>query len=154
MPQIYAQAASVLIHVGDLNANEVELFEFLRSPKLPHYSTREGSDDKPTLRRFLSRRWFSRVWILQEVILAKAAQLLCGEFVLRWPILYARCLELLDISPAQVDRFNDDVPAVFQAEQLHLRMPGELLRLLDLTRSINASDPRDKVFALQAGFTF
>lgn len=153
MPQIYAQAVSVLIHVGDLNIDEMELLELLRSPELGQYSVRSYLGYESTVRKFLSRRWFSRVWILQEVILAKAAHLLCGDFVLPWSKLYRRCLEILNTSHIQSHQLQTDIPAIFHAEKLCSRRPVKLLPLLDLARLADASDPRDKVFAL-LGFTF
>lgn len=153
MPQIYAQAVSVLIYIGDLNADEIKLLQLLCSTELGQYSARSYWSYRSTLKTFLSRRWFSRVWILQEVILAKAAHLLCGGFVLRWSKLPARCYEILDIAPAPFDQSQGRLPAIFQAERICTRRPVELLTLLDHARSTEASDPRDKVFAL-LGFTF
>ena len=33
---------------------------------------------------FLERDWFSRVWILQEVVLAKSILIQCGDHTLSW----------------------------------------------------------------------
>ena len=35
--------------------------------------------------RFISkRRWFSRVWIIEEITLSKGVRVLCGGSVLSW----------------------------------------------------------------------
>ena len=151
MPQIYAQAVRVLVYVGEPTPDESELLEFLESRK----------DDVPNrleletkLPKFFSRRWFSRVWVYQEVILSRAALLICGPFVLPWQFLHTRCLDILKMSAnSDTSIYQNQLPSIFQVQKLRDRGPIELFELLDLARPAQASDPRDKIFAL-LGFTF
>ena len=97
----------------------------------------------------LGRPWFERLWIWQEVRLAREAYLLCGNEGLPWETLrrailylqqapkpagfrhlFERCYHLVD--------YRDYVAGVFD----------NLEHMLDRSRSASCSDPRDKIFAV------
>ncbi|KAK4119254.1 HET-domain-containing protein, partial [Parathielavia appendiculata] len=103
MPEIYAGARRVLIYLGEPTNVEYESVSYI-SDRLRFNQDDLKLCDEPTLsaiaRRalcsLLSRRYFSRIWILQEVSLAKEATLI--EFDkprYREP---SQLLELLDLA--------------------------------------------------------
>ena len=97
--------------------------------------------NREALRKFLSVRWFSRVWVIQELSRAKKAILITGG--------YERKLDeqFLDVIREGCRKYGLPIPAPFKL------IPGaslshDLLPMLHVTRSCSATDPRDKVFAL------
>ncbi|KAK4164437.1 hypothetical protein QBC43DRAFT_353381 [Cladorrhinum sp. PSN259] len=89
------------------------------------------------------RRYFFRVWILQEVSLAKAALVICGGYQISWkyfqalPGMTSRLL-LKDLS------FPDAV--TLGTRKFHGQF--DLLHLLDIAINSQATDPRDNVFGV------
>ncbi|KAK5629131.1 hypothetical protein RRF57_004846 [Xylaria bambusicola] len=104
-------------------------------------------DLRKGLNELLQRPWFRRVWVLQEVANARTASVFCGENSIRAPIfVMAPILLGLDL--------NSHAAAVFELMPTY---PGngsrktrdkKLLPLLLDFRHSEASDPRDKIFAL------
>jgi hypothetical protein len=104
MPQIYTHAGKVLVHLG-IEADSSELLqELLQKLEKVNY----GLSQKPMVSReefrsyglpppddkvwgalidVLCRPWFLRVWIIQEVILARDIRIFCGDWELRWGLL-------------------------------------------------------------------
>lgn len=46
-----------------------------------------------TLQSFFQRPWFYRVWIIQEVAMAKGATMFCGDDVVAWDTLAFRQIQ-------------------------------------------------------------
>jgi len=69
-----------------------------------------------SLRFLLSRDWFSRVWIIQEVILATSAEVICGQWAMSWT------------------RF---IFTIFKAHALGIQITGEVRTELHPTRPGN-----------------
>ncbi|KAL9614582.1 MAG: hypothetical protein Q9167_000951 [Letrouitia subvulpina] len=72
-----------------------------------------------SLTAFFRREWFSRTWIVQEVVLSRQATVICGDKAFPWEdlVLAAFCLHnvLLPVSPMThydtpiwIDRYRDD----------------------------------------------
>ncbi|KAF4951189.1 hypothetical protein FGADI_7680 [Fusarium gaditjirri] len=85
----------------------------------------------------LSRNsYFSRIWVVQEIASAKQALVLCARKAMHWSLFHSTLKDSSSRwmrhfgSPRQIDDAN------------------EFLTLLGDTRDCNASDPRDKIFAL------
>jgi hypothetical protein len=76
--------------------NAMSLTEFLAL--LPQ--SRQQADVKG-IQAFFARNWFQRLWVVQEVVLARNLMVLCGEFIFNWQELaeftdeYTRYIELL-----------------------------------------------------------
>ncbi|VUC22355.1 unnamed protein product [Clonostachys rosea] len=114
-----------------------------------------------TFLRFLRRPWFQRCWVVQELCLAKEVVAMCGPRTLTWDIFFAGyflCLittkNALTGRPEQLLRSN-----FLTATSLKLAISRsldsttdavlpDLLALLWPTRSLEATDPRDKVYSL------
>ncbi|KAM0186541.1 hypothetical protein ACHAPI_011620 [Fusarium lateritium] len=102
MAQIYRNAEEVLIWLGPSNEEIGDLLEFvnyvdeqaidiLTPRRSAHWTShchnimRDQYKDAKTprninaLQQLLSRRWFSRIWVLQEVAMARSARIICGS---------------------------------------------------------------------------
>lgn len=134
---------------------EPEDFErmFLPAPGSPKWSE---------LGKFLARPWFQRVWIIQEIVFSKNIQFLCGTNYISWQdiSLFAICMIQHDLlqylslnGPLQktssesgcgrlMDIFN------IQGYFTSFENPQPLLTALVEGRGAQATDPRDKVFAV------
>ena len=108
----------------------------------------DGYETWESVGNLLRRPWFERLWIWQEVRLAKESYLFCGNEGVPWEslrktVLYIqsiprpewtshlieRCFKIINY-PGTTDTFND------------------LILTLGAARSASCSDPRDKVFAV------
>ncbi|KAI1291662.1 heterokaryon incompatibility protein-domain-containing protein [Xylaria venustula] len=121
----------------------------------------------------LPRPWFKRLWVFQEVVVSETLSIQCGDRKISWDDF---CKAIL-LSPRYHDQYGfsfefldriDILKDMFQArcsyQQLHGRehsLPSwrsqvqtskqDTLHILDLlqrTRLLGASDPRDKIFGL------
>ncbi|KAJ2984495.1 hypothetical protein NUW58_g6029 [Xylaria curta] len=106
----------------------------------------------------LSRRpWFSRCWVFQEAALGREVLMLCGTRHIKWEALYLGMFRvlLLHSAPrwAPDKRFITGHRLLMNNLRLELHYgvqeePFDLLQLLWDTRSLHATDPRDKVYSL------
>lgn len=95
--------------------------------------------------------WFYRVWVIQEVASSRNTIVLCGKSTLDW---IAVCLVAAWIEEhngyiyAKVGHFSG-FSGVYNTNLIYRKAPAETwLGLLDEGRYFEATDPRDKVFAL------
>jgi len=112
--------------------------------------------------RLLYRTYWSRIWIVQELILAQEIILHCGEDEMNWC-----CFEffLVELEPARLlvdkainpraqvpgyimDALIKDSPAERLSRRRKLGQSHTLLSLMQDCIDFQASDPRDKIFAL------
>ncbi|CAI0649676.1 unnamed protein product [Colletotrichum noveboracense] len=156
MQQIYSRADSVLIYLGEPSREEDELLAFISG------QDESLSRDRDLLRRLrkalcqlFKRRYFSRVWVLQEVALARRAILICGKHSIPWSSMEIQRLDRIGLLEySKVAGYHptlsglDRLPPVLDFRAPAFRDPSELLQLLETTRGSRASDPRDKIFAL------
>ncbi|MDI1490412.1 MAG: hypothetical protein OHK93_001615 [Ramalina farinacea] len=104
----------------------------------------------------LSNPWFSRVWVVQEALMAETLTFLCGTTTLP-----AEMLMPFADSKSEVGMFMDRMPlrslAPWWVNASYLGIlkrkldRGDTLRMLDIlvfTQGFEASDARDKVFAM------
>ncbi|KAI1277316.1 heterokaryon incompatibility protein-domain-containing protein [Xylaria sp. FL0933] len=121
----------------------------------------------------LQRPWFKRLWVFQEVVVSKSLSIQCGRRRIPWDDF---CKTVL-LSPEYHDRYGFSLRAVgrpdivrdmFQTRCSYQELHGmghvlppwrsqvqaskhitlDILDLLQRTRWLKASDPRDKVFGL------
>lgn len=130
MPKIYSGARAVVMYVGEATPDSADLMVRLENG---------GSLMACNWLDITSRRYFNRLWILQEVALARKATLVCGPNSLHWGKLRR---EFGRLAPS---RF---LPPVFHFDHHIFSSPHKLLDLLIFSQSCQASDPRDKVFGL------
>ena len=116
-----------------------------------------ASEQSLPLRNILKRPWFSRMWILQEVSIARAALVLCGRKTIPWSI-FDRACSYLGVAPRQdleLDTtFVETMNIVYGdgTKGLVSRDRSKYLPLLDLlfltSQHGDATDSRDKVYSL------
>ncbi|KAM5383813.1 hypothetical protein ACJZ2D_001802 [Fusarium nematophilum] len=95
--------------------------------------TSAGKDDPDML---IQNPYFSRVWVVQEIASAREAYVLFGRQAMRWGFFHSN-LQRLSIK-TWIQHFD-------RARQVDIE---SFVSLLEDTRACQASDPRDKVFAL------
>lgn len=145
MPRIYAGAKQVLIYIGEATTESRAALE----------SVACGLVKWDSLFEIMSRRYFTRSWVLQEVALARKATLLCGEDTIPWELLaWSRLSRLFDKFIVASPKISDTtynlgrLPPLLRFDYTTYSSPGQTLNLLDLGRSCQATDPKDKIFSL------
>ena len=174
MREIYASASSVAIWVGDgdeetsraiatVGAIQARYCEAVGAPAGPpdrcsekdiHYPIRERHEAAHLFIQAWSlfeRPWFRRTWVVQEVFNARSAAVYCGRDILPWQAVLRvqRCMNLQGMMANLVHKaFIPPLLAeIFRAKAEGLSgMPiiDVLIKGLDL----DATDPRDKIFAM------
>ena len=152
MNRIYAAATRVLIYIGrDPRPHHSEdFFRFWRtvSPDRPmRNSSKRGevSLEQSDISHFLSQPWWSRVWILQEVAVARKALLIWGSANLEWGLFSAARVISQLYQPVDLE---GNIPPVFMFSGNEPRPLNSLYSLIHTARSCRSSDPRDKIYAL------
>lgn len=95
----------------------------------------------------LTRRWFSRIWVLQEVAMAKEAIVVIGSYYIAGGSISLQGFSEVQKHESSRASLGDIPPVMTLGQQLGWK-PMPLQDLLIATASCGASDPRDKVFAL------
>ncbi|KAI1875788.1 uncharacterized protein JN550_002074 [Neoarthrinium moseri] len=160
MAMIYAQAARVLVWLGEQqNDSEIAL------QAIHQAADEQFGDIGPTfqdaIRMLLKRPWFKRIWVLQEVAAAQNVLVMCGSSTIDGAAFCSglnalgRHIEALSdivslVRPASyLIRHTVFKPKVLSRESdtfsLRIRPLGELI---DMYHTHEASDRRDKVYAL------
>lgn len=118
----------------------------------------------PSIIDLLSRRWWSRVWVIQEVAVSKSVELYCGPSTITWEHLQSALEHLraheallpvfLNVKPHRVQKTLDRADSLDEARNaFHNRDGTSILKLLSNHRSAKATDSRDKDVAL-AGLNY
>ena len=95
----------------------------------------------------LNRPWFDRLWIWQEVRLAREAYLLCGNEGVPWESVRKVILHLQQ-STYVPERIVHLVHRCFRISGYRGHEYSDLKGVLSSARSASCSDPRDKIFAV------
>ncbi|KAI0113125.1 HET-domain-containing protein [Daldinia grandis] len=141
MREIYSKASQVLVYMGptaDDSDNAMDALNMLSRETEPDLS----SSQKLGLDLLFKRRYFSRIWVIQEIIMARKVTLYCGAKSISWA-------SFGDLKVPY--RYTLNVPWLLEYGQGNKNRMSELdglLQLLDATSSCQASDPRDNVFAV------
>lgn len=181
MGSIYSLASSVKIWLGEASEDSdlamdfvEELRIFLLRPPWRAYessrlwdkpSTTPGSPNWTALKHLMERSWFSRIWVVQEVALAKSAEVMCGEKTLTWET-FSGAIEEADqeelgglmlsgeeekdtLTTSIIPRGWGCVRNIIGARNTVLKK--KLLTMAetaDIFIPHQSTDPRDKIFAL------
>ncbi|EXK98284.1 hypothetical protein FOQG_01251 [Fusarium oxysporum f. sp. raphani 54005] len=145
MGTIFSQATEVHGYVGEdpdnVEGGEVGaitlLKDELRSSKLASRQFKDNAEE--ALGRLLRRPFFSRLWVVQEVLLARSITIHCGD----------------STTPISRDVFikaklhNAEVPWwLTKIGWIGAQSKGDMLELLSATALCKMSDMRDKIFGL------
>ncbi|KAK2057321.1 hypothetical protein LY76DRAFT_617253 [Colletotrichum caudatum] len=104
----------------------------------------------------LGRDYWTRMWMFQEIILSKAAEVHCGQLSARFLGItymdFAAARQDLWPGPAEtpswVVRLRRALLDIAQFTSTNYLQLEDMEKILLLTRRLNATDPRDKLFAL------
>ncbi|KAK8040928.1 HET-domain-containing protein [Apiospora phragmitis] len=142
MPRIYSGAKAVQIYVGELTLQSQVFLQGLLS-HTDSYEFHQSTFE------FVSRRYFSRAWILQEVTLARQATVICGSISIPWSLVKSGKIANLVQSGLYSVSARQSIPPCFAFDHSLYSTPGQELKLLDFAaRNCVATDPRDKIFSL------
>jgi len=146
MGTIYSNASQVLVYLGSGTGATNIILGYLngeatfRSHFKQDGSYRAGTDH--AVREFLRCRFFDRVWVLQEIALARLVTVTAGDKTVRWT--HDDCItKLLGICRNK----NIEPPSALHwlpASEPH----ADILTVLQKSRNCSSTDPRDKIFAV------
>ena len=111
-----------------------------------------NEEEKMRVQRFFRLPWFSRTWVMQECGLASQAVVLWGDSTIDWNPIGVTAVFLLRYCRAHLNSLNlsrdvENVRDIYTTFSPFV--PGAtFFHLLNTARRYNASDARDKVFAL------
>jgi Heterokaryon incompatibility protein (HET) len=171
MREIYSRASAVVVWLGNQATDSERGFELIHQisafarqattdkaaprPITPQELERlklppVGSLDWKAVDAIYYRAWFFRVWILQEIALARSATILCGDQRLPWSemvdaagYIKSRAIDaLVDCDPSGIQHLSELVSVTQRQTGI------TLLQALLLSRTSEATDPRDRVYAL------
>ncbi|EHK21123.1 uncharacterized protein TRIVIDRAFT_153219, partial [Trichoderma virens Gv29-8] len=150
MSKIFSQAANVIIYLGEPADNSDLAIEFITECDNP--STETTSLSYPNtelltgaLYSFFHRPWFTRVWVIQEVVLSNTALAYCGEKTIPWSAIQS----FKDWNIAS--RRLQQLPFIISASKESLikgNVESSIFTALNRTRHCDATNQRDKVYAL------
>ena len=174
MPDIYGSADSVLIWLGPDSDSSRDVMRYC--DELGSRITRDLDRDRITaaspndvdlnseafrsrmspdvklwssICQLLSRPWFGRLWIWQEVVLASNKIILsCGSMAIDF---YHLCASISWLSSHKPDLDFPDLPdlAFLLAKRVSSsKYKDDIYDLLDVTRGCQNSDQRDRVYAI------
>jgi hypothetical protein len=141
MARIYSGAFRVLVYIGESRQRSEAVLDTINGDSIfPLMYQAE--------RPILSRSYFRRLWVLQEVALAKRATLICGDRSIPWN----RFVEWFK-NPGKTGRssylyhIDPGLPPVIAFDYHNYTDPHQLLDLLDLAVTCEADWTHDKVYA-------
>lgn len=170
MASVYAIAQHTVIWIGEGTAETDELFTALKhlasqrllgrstvAPQMMEVSKQVRLSASQTI---LARQWFTRVWVLQELVRSRDPWVQCGTFIVKWNDLKS----IIAVTAQEIG--TEKVHLIEDMARLHseyhlsrfrhlsgydfedpMRVAGRLLTLLTSRRALGVQDPRDRLFA-------
>ncbi|KAE9375213.1 hypothetical protein N431DRAFT_333264, partial [Stipitochalara longipes BDJ] len=150
MGKIYIGATNTVLYLGpaDPKSGESQCIKAIRDGKTV--------DDIQVIEHILSKEWFNRVWVFQELVFSNNPWLQCGTTRVKWDRI---CSVVKEIQIGRLERSQRQKLAVLSrmntAWEGH-RKPSrpdqeyqaqDMLALLRARRGLGVTDPRDMVFA-------
>ncbi|KAL4799983.1 heterokaryon incompatibility protein-domain-containing protein [Aspergillus venezuelensis] len=88
--EIYSRATKVLAYVGDEPSDFRPVLSFLKDitafqPTSCNKWSLLDRDVRESLSMLLKQPYFSRLWVLQETLMAREVEIICGDVSARWP---------------------------------------------------------------------
>ncbi|KAJ9636376.1 hypothetical protein H2201_003542 [Coniosporium apollinis] len=156
MRDIYANASKVLVWLGESDEDTDQAMEFLQDSE-----ENRNQREKPLvgLEKIYNRHWWLRMWVVQEVFVAKTEPLvICGDKCAPWEAVRVVLIELSadQIFVKKTNVLTDPMSMAFftslpyqrRSKQRSVEKELSLEYLLLGTCNREASDPRDHVYAL------
>ncbi|KAL2817355.1 heterokaryon incompatibility protein-domain-containing protein [Aspergillus granulosus] len=140
--EVYSRATKVLAYIGNESPEFSAAFSFLKEITTfqpgQDYPVVIEKDIRRSLQVLCTRPYFSHLWALQETLMARELELVCGSFSARWPK-----------RPFGGSYPDLDIPSWLFKDAKWFPFTGrDLLKVLVDASLYDCSDPRDKVFAL------
>lgn len=155
MRKIYSNAASVIVWLGPESKSSRAAMDLI-------ITCNQSSDDELLhgkenalmgLSDIFQRSWWKRIWIVQEAVVARELVIFCGNYILPWSFISRVCVQI------RRNEFSRDARSQllrssgyrnFTALEGFRREHGttSLTKYLKCTRDYEASDMRDKLYAL------
>ncbi|TDZ99846.1 Heterokaryon incompatibility protein 6, OR allele [Colletotrichum sidae] len=178
MSRIYQHAMNTAIWLGDAGSGSDAAIQLLEDISIRLQFATDADLDPAEFERmglpgpeadiwdstwnFLSRQWFTRLWIIQEVILSRDPWVVCGDALMVWENLASACMQLattgvskwmqMNFSEGAISGSRGDVAQLaWQLDQIKARALGNsttLFSLMILSRGAQCWDARDKVYGL------
>jgi hypothetical protein len=151
MDRIYARASQVIVDLGEETPGCRLLFTELMEADKSKTQTGEYMRPRPSdriieeLECLYRRPWFSRIWVVQEVVANSNVTIMCGASQSSWSALLSCDYGFKNT------RVTVEDPPILRIKRRSLRgyrYLNGLWRILVDTRALFASDPRDRVFAV------
>ncbi|KAH7391101.1 heterokaryon incompatibility protein-domain-containing protein [Phaeosphaeria sp. MPI-PUGE-AT-0046c] len=149
MSQIYSNAHSVMTWLGEPDPEEHAALDALqscidnRSCKRNHALIRRG------LRYLGDAFYWSRIWIIQEMVLAKRARFRVGDYNFDWSSIYSMRLEARGSNTWRLQDMGWAMTNVLDLRQDWYRgRPLDLVNGMQDFGTRKCSDPRDKIYGL------
>ncbi|KAF2812658.1 HET-domain-containing protein [Mytilinidion resinicola] len=186
MGQIYTSARHTVAYLGPANRNDEErILRSLRPPFTITDSLKEKSEKNwskklsltadARLDKILSRQWFGRVWVFQELVFSASPWIQCGRTRVRWERFYQALRKEKSEDDGTGQASISEAPATSIVSQMHeawehhgkrltsysapdntvlsyysgerVVFGNTLIDLLLARRGLGVTDPRDMVFA-------
>lgn len=154
MADIYGRAARVVVWLGTAYEQSDDAMRALLRPQC-HKRSLETSPWIMALLALCSRLYWHRLWVLQELKLAKRKDLMCGSMVIPWQH-FERIMVLIDGGFDESTPFALSGRTRYVCNSAAMRMirlmgtPDEtsLWDLLNMSVHLRCEEVRDKVYAL------
>ncbi|KAL8845699.1 MAG: hypothetical protein Q9221_009150 [Calogaya cf. arnoldii] len=103
-----------------------------------------GDENWNSLGSFMNRKWFKRLWVWQEMLLAKSANLQCGYSSIGWSD-FRKAIRCISLKRHLLDRdLLNHIDSFICTEALSYALED----LVHETYQCECSDPRDRIYAL------
>lgn len=140
MGTIFAKASQVVVHISPCSEATDIMLDHINGETDILKRARDLSTSRHII-GFLRLRWFDRVWILQEIALARLVTMVAGQKTARWTSesinkLLVLCTQLNIEPPSALNWLPASHPE------------RDILSVLQRSRNSSSTDPRDKVFAI------
>jgi hypothetical protein len=167
MGAIYTLARHTIIFLGKSSPKVDEVLHQLSLngswvDKKCEQEIASGANWKLVAEELLSRPWFYRVWIFQELVLSKDPWVQCGKSRLRWAE-FCKFLRKWEEVPSpgrilsdpkldsrqrsyKILRSLDDARTQFQIDKLQGKSAQNLVNVVLSRRGLGVTDPRDIIF--------
>ncbi|PMD67661.1 HET-domain-containing protein, partial [Hyaloscypha bicolor E] len=152
MGLVYREASKVIVWLGLPAANSNAAFEFIVDGNTASLDIQAGACEisnpvhTTNLNAFFAlceRGYWSRLWVVQEIVLAKELMVSCGPNVATWTA-FSRALQGYE----HYDRIKSSLPYLFDRQRSDRYYECRLINLLEACQASECADPRDKVYGL------
>lgn len=149
MRQTYLTASRVVIYLGEeADGSEVAMKAFnaqIVHVKHPKSDEHHEPEVQAAVHSLLKRPYFFRTWVIQEVMLAYKAVMICGDNTIDWTAM-ERVFESKWLKRRQ--EISTWMTQTSDTELINKSIESRLMQFLETSKFCLAEDPRDKIFGI------